>query len=189
MTLAPARGLGYAQRMRYRTFTDHDYDALQALDLDVQRALAPTFDTLAERERAGRLHTSLPALKFYERSEHSFVAEDGGVLHGFVFAQSVWQGDRPIVLVRTLSVHPDAPAGTAEGLLHATVKSAYDTAVYEIHYPVAPTLRAAATAEGAVLTGAYAVTHLGTRAQTAPGERLDGQPADDERRTPPAQGA
>ena len=30
-------------------------------------------------------------------------------------------------------------------------------------------------AESAVLTGAYAITHLGTRAQTAPGERLADQ--------------
>jgi len=175
--------------MRYRTFAEHDYDSLQALDLVVQRAHTPAFDTLAERERAGRLHTSLPALKFYERSEHSFVAEEDSTLHGFIFAQSVWQGDRPIVLVRTLSVHPDAPAGVSEALLHATVKSAYDTAVYEVHYPVTPELRAAAAAESAVLTGAYAITHLGTRAQTAPGERLDGQPADDHLSTPPAQGA
>ncbi|GGK94273.1 DUF1999 domain-containing protein [Deinococcus radiotolerans] len=158
--------------MRYRTFTEPDYAAIQALDLAVQRAADPAFDTLPERERDGRVHSSLPALKFYERSEHSFVAELDGTLHGFVFAQSVWQGDRPIVLIRTLSLHPAAPAETAEGLLHAAVKSAYDTAVYEIHYPVTPVLRAAATAEGAVLTGAYAVTHLGTRAQTAPGERL-----------------
>ncbi|NTX99982.1 DUF1999 domain-containing protein [Deinococcus sp. JMULE3] len=161
--------------MRYRTFTEHDYPALQALDLDVQRHAEPTFDTLPERERAGRLHTSLPALKFYERSEHSFVAEENGALHGVILAQSVWQGDRPIVLVRTLSVHPQAPAGVTEGLLHATVKSAYDTAVYEVHYPVTPELRAAAAAESAVLTGTYAVTHLGTRAQTAPGERLADQ--------------
>lgn len=127
--------------MRYRIFSEQDTDALQALDLSVQRHLDPAFDTLPERERAGRLHTSLPALKFYERSEHSFVAEEGGQLAGFIFAQSVWQGDKPIVLVRTLSVSPAAPADTAQGLLHATIKSAYDTAVYEVHFPSRPAWR------------------------------------------------
>ncbi|UBV41758.1 DUF1999 domain-containing protein [Deinococcus taeanensis] len=166
--------------MRYRTFSEPDYPALQALDLTLQRAADPHYDALPDRERDGRLHTSLPALKFYERSEHSFVAEENGTLHGFVLAQSVWQGDRPIVLVRTLSVHPDAPADVPGALLHATVKSAYDSAVYEIHFPMTPALHAAAQAESAVLTGAYAVCHLGTRADTAPGERLP---------IPPAQGA
>ncbi|MBZ9713047.1 DUF1999 domain-containing protein [Deinococcus multiflagellatus] len=158
--------------MRYRTFTEHDYEALQALDLNAQRGADPAFDTLPERERDGRLHTSLAALKFYERSEHSFVAELGGDLHGFVFAQSVWQGDRPIVLVRTLSLNPGAGPEVASGLLHAVVKSAYDTAVYEVHFPLPPALVGAAAQEEAVVTGQYAVCHLGTRAKTAPGERL-----------------
>ncbi|PTA67792.1 DUF1999 domain-containing protein [Deinococcus arcticus] len=161
--------------MRYRTFTEHDYEALQALDLEAQRGADPAFDALAERERDGRLHTSLAALKFYERSEHSFVAELGGELHGFVLAQSVWQGDRPVVLVRTVALRPGADAQVAGGLLHATVKSAYDTAVYEVHFPLTPALAGAAAQEEAVVTGRYAVCHLGTRAQTAPGERLDRQ--------------
>lgn len=160
--------------MRYRIFSEQDTDALQALDLTVQRHLDPAFDTLPERERAGRLHTSLPALKFYERSEHSFVAEEGGQLAGFIFAQSVWQGDKPIVLVRTLSVSPAAPADTAQGLLHATIKSAYDTAVYEVHFPLTPGLEDTARAEEAVTLGAYAVRHLGSRLETSPGVRLGG---------------
>ncbi|MDV6373969.1 DUF1999 domain-containing protein [Deinococcus arenicola] len=158
--------------MRYRIFTEHDNAALQALDLTVQQRLDPTFDTLPERERESRLSTSLPALKFYERSEHSFVAEDEGQLAGFIFAQSVWQGDKPIVLVRTLSVLPEAEAGTAQGLLHATIKSAYDTAVYEVHFPLSPGLEDTARAEEAVTLGAYAVRHLGSRLETAPGQRL-----------------
>src|SRR6478672_1531795 len=100
--------------MRYRTYGEPDYAALQSLDLTLQRHLEPAFDALPEREREGRLHTSLPALKFYERSEHSFVAEDDTGLHGFVQAQHVWQGDRPIVLVRTVSLAPAAPDGTAD---------------------------------------------------------------------------
>jgi hypothetical protein len=161
--------------MRYRVFTEHDYDALHALDLTALAHADPAFDTLPPREREGRISTTLPALKFYERSEHSFVAEDDGVLHGFIFAQSVWQGDRPIVLVRTVALAPAAPAATAEGLLHATVKSAYDTAVYEVHFAVTPALEAAAFAEGAHVLGRYAVRHLGTRAETAPGQKLGDQ--------------
>ncbi|OLV17990.1 DUF1999 domain-containing protein [Deinococcus marmoris] len=159
--------------MRYRIFTEQDNDALQALDLTVQRHLDPTFDALPEREREGRISTSLPALKFYERSEHSFVAEDEGQLVGFIFAQSVWQGDKPIVLVRTLSLSPGAPVETAQGLLHATIKSAYDTAVYEVHFPLVPGLEDTARAEEAVTIGAYAVRHLGSRLETSPGVRLN----------------
>ncbi|GAA5532501.1 DUF1999 domain-containing protein [Deinococcus aluminii] len=159
--------------MQYRTFAESDYDALQALDLAAQRQADPAFDTLPAREREGRLSTSLPALKFYERSEHSFAAQDeAGEMRGLILAQHVWQGDRPIVLVRAVILAPDAPEGTAAGLLHATVKSAYDSAVYEVHFPLAPALEAAAQREEAHLTGQYAVCHLGTRAGTAPGERL-----------------
>ncbi|PNY80196.1 DUF1999 domain-containing protein [Deinococcus koreensis] len=158
--------------MRYRTFGEADYAALQALDLRLQRAADPAYDTLPEREREGRLHTSPAALKFYERSEHSFVADQGGTLQGFVLAQAVWQGDRPTVLIRTLSQTPDAPAGTPEGLFQAVIKSAYDTAVYEVHFPVSPALHAVAQAEGTRVLGAYGVCHLGSRTQTAPGSRL-----------------
>lgn len=159
--------------MLYRTFGEADHAALQALDLRVQRHTDPSFDSLPEREREGRLHTSLPALKFYERSEHSFVAQDPqGTLQGFVFAQPVWQGDRPVVLMRTLTLSPDAPAGTAAGLMHAVVKSAYDTAVYELHYPLTPALLDAAQQEGANVIGQYAVQHLGSRNGTAPGQQL-----------------
>ncbi|GAA5512236.1 hypothetical protein Dcar01_00950 [Deinococcus carri] len=159
--------------LRYRTFAEPDYDALQALDLAAQRQADPAFDTLPAREREGRLGTSLPALKFYERSEHSFAAQDeAGQMQGLILAQHVWQGDRPIVLVRAVILAPDAPEGTAEGLLRAAVKSAYDSAVYEVHFPLTPSLEAAARREEAHLTGGYAVCHLGTRAMSAPGERL-----------------
>lgn len=167
----------YPDPMRYRTFSEADYEELQALDLAAQRHADPQFDTLQGREREGRLSTSLPALKFYERSEHSFLAQaEGGDAAGVILAQHVWQGDRPIVLVRAVLLAPDAPAGTAAGLLHATVKSAYDTAVYEVHFPVTPALEGAAAQEEAHVTGRYAVRHLGTRAATAPGERLNGGP-------------
>lgn len=160
----------------YRTFSQADYDRLSALDLAMQRALDPQFDTLPEREREGRLSSSLAALKFYERTGHSFVAERDEGVRGVALAQSVWQGDRPTVLVRAVVVDPTLDAAEAEavraGLLHAVVKSAYDTAVYEVHFPVTAPLEAAAEAEEAHVLGRYGVIHLGTRAQTAAGEKL-----------------
>ena len=162
--------------MRYRTFGEPDYAALQTLDDVIQRHADPAFGMLPDREQVGRISTSLPALKFYERSEHSFVAEDDSGLRGFTFAQHVWQGDRPIVFVRTLllapGLSPELADEAARGLLHAVVKSAYDTAVYEVHLPLTPGLEDAARAEEARVVGQYGVVHLGTRAQTAPGERL-----------------
>ena len=162
---------------RIRTFQEEDFPALEATDLAAQRALDPGYDALPERERTLRLSTSLPALKFYERSEHSFVAERGGEVQGFVLAQSVWQGDRPAVFVRSLLVGPQAPSPDElrAALLHAVVKSAYDSAVYEVHFLCPPPLRPAAAAEEARILGDYAVIHLGTRAQSAPGERLSSQ--------------
>lgn len=158
--------------MQFRTFTEQDFKAMQTLDHDWQHQSDVQYDQLPERERESRLSTSLPALKFYERSEHSFVAENKeGHVCGFILAQSVWQGDKPIVLVRTL-LHMTQGDEVAQGLLHATVKSAYDCAVYEIHLANNAITHAAAMAEEAHMLGQYIVCHLGTRAKTAPGEKL-----------------
>ncbi|WP_425148047.1 DUF1999 domain-containing protein [Deinococcus sp.] len=163
--------------MRYRSFTEDDFETLSALDGAVQRHLDAGFEALPEREQQGRLRTSLPALRFYLRSEHSFVAEENGAPVGLMLAQSVWMGDRPIILVTACLLHPalgDAGSGAAAGLLHAVIKSAYDAAVYEVHYALTPPLEGAAQAEGSHLLGRYVVHHLGSRQQTAPGERLAG---------------
>lgn len=165
--------------MRYRSIQDTDFDPMQALDLQVQRLADPQFDALPEREKAGRLSTSLAALKFYARSEHSFLADDEGQLCGFVLAQSVWQGDKPIVLIRTVVLAPGSAPDIRHGLLHACVKSAYDCAVYELHFPLTPDLQAAAQAEEAVTIGQYAICHLGTRAVTSLGDRLPQLPPDE----------
>lgn len=167
--------------MRYRVFGENDFETMSELDLAVQRDLAPDWDELPQREREGRLRTSLPALRFYLRSEHSFVAEEQGRLAGVILAQSVWMGDRPIVLVTAVLVRPQTeaetgadPRETAAGLLHAVIKSAYDAAVYEVHYLLTPLLEPAAQAEGSHLLGRYALHHLGSRQGSAPGERLSG---------------
>ncbi len=113
-----------------------------------------------------------PPLSFYERSEHSFAAEEDGKIWGFILAQSVWQGDKPIVLIRTLSVAPESLPEITLGLFHATTKSAYDAAVYELHFPLLPHLEQAGQQDGIFALGQYAVRHLGTRAATAAGQRL-----------------
>ena len=158
---------------RYRAFSEPDFETMQQLDLAAQRRMSPDYDALPEREREGRLSSSLAALRHYERSGHSFVAEDhADRVRGYVLAQSVWQGDRPALLVRALVLDDAQDEDMRRGLLRAVVKSAYDTAVYEVHLPVTPELQAAARAEEAHLTGQYAVIHLGTRAESAPGEKL-----------------
>ena len=170
--------------MRYRVFTEDDFQAMSELDTLVQSHADTGWAALPGREQEGRLRTSLPALRFYLRSEHSFIAEarasgdetPGGLLTGVIFAQSVWMGDRPIILVTACLVRPGSEQGgeTAAGLLHAVIKSAYDAAVYEVHYALTPQLEVAAQAEGSHLIGRYAVHHLGSRQETAPGERLRG---------------
>jgi len=162
----------YAAFMLYRAFTQADFDALQALDLAVLRHEDPAFDSRPEREREGRVRTSEAALRFFERSEHSFVADENGRVMGAVFAQSVWQGDRPTVLVTRVWVAPDAPEGTAAGLLRVCTKSAYDAAIYEVHACVTPETRTAAAAEDFREAGVYAVRYLGTRSESAPGTPL-----------------
>ncbi len=162
--------------LRYRVFSESDFAAIRALDERGQRLADPQFDQLEDREKEGRLRTSLPALKFFERSEHSFVAEREAALCGVILAQPVWQGDRPTVLVVTVLLSPDAPPETASGLLHACVKSAYDAAVYEVHFPLTPALETAAHTEEAHILGRYAVRYLGSRHDQAPGERLSPHP-------------
>lgn len=158
--------------MLFRAFTSADYAALADLDARVLRSEDPAFDALPDREREGRVRTSEAALRFYERSEHSFVADEDGEVVGAVFAQSVWQGDRPTVLVTRVWVDPAAPEGTAAGLLRVCTKSAYDAAIYEVHLPVTPDLEGAARETDFRRTGVYAVRWLGTRGETGPGEAL-----------------
>ncbi len=170
--------------MLCRPFSQSDFDALAALDLATLRREDPNFDALPEREREGRTRTSLAALRFYERSEHSFVAVPSlgevGVgeetLLGALFAQSVWQGDRPSVLVTRVWLAAGAPPETGTALLRACTKSAYDAAIYEVHLPVTPELRAAAAAEGFREVARLAVRHLGSRAEGAPGKALSPGP-------------
>ncbi|GGJ41272.1 DUF1999 domain-containing protein [Deinococcus roseus] len=156
--------------MRYRAFTDADHDLIVALERTVLLQEDPNFDALPDREKEGRIRTSVASLRFFERTEHSFVAEAEDVLYGAVFAQSVWHGDKPTVWISRILLHPAAPSDTLAGLLKACSKSAYDTAIYEVHTCLTP--EQAAAAEGFRSQGIYAVRHLGSRSETAQGEKL-----------------
>ncbi len=165
--------------MIYRPPQDADYPGMQALDLELCLTEDHEFMALPERERQGRLRTSLPSLRFYARSEHSFVSttdlytdpEQPTLVYGFVLAQSIWMGDKPIVWLSQIRVHPDAPGGCLAGLLHAVTKSAIDSAVYEIHLAADLILEGIAHREGYKDAGLkHLVRYLGTRGETAPGE-------------------
>jgi hypothetical protein len=162
--------------MVYRAPLEADYPGMQALDLELWLTEDKAFLELSERERAGRLRTSLAALRFYSRSEHSFVATDAlhpveavTTVYGFVLAQSVWMGDKPILWVSSVRVHQDAPAGCLPGLLHAVTKSAIDNAVYEVHLAADAHLEGVAHREGYKDAGhKHLVRYLGSRNETAP---------------------
>jgi hypothetical protein len=139
--------------MIYRAPTEADFVGMQALDLELARLSHPDFDNQPEKDRQATLRTSLAALRFYARSEHSFVAIEAGgeepsTVYGFVFAQSIWMGDKATVWVSCLRVHPDAPVGCLPGLLHCVTKSAFDGAVYELFMATDPHLEAIAVREG-----------------------------------------
>ncbi len=159
--------------MIYRQPLEADFTGMQALDLELLHLEQPNFMDLSEKERVAQIRTSLPSLKFYARSEHSFAAIDNPhqeptIVLGFVLAQSVWMGDKAIVYISSLRVHPDAPTGTLAGLLHAVTKSAYDGAVYEIQMNSDKHLEAFATREGYVDTGLKYLTRiLGSRSTSA----------------------
>jgi Protein of unknown function (DUF1999) len=167
--LAPRR---YTLLMIYRPPQDADFPGMQALDLELLRSEHANFDQLPAREREGLVRSSLPSLRFYARSEHSFVCIEAALADpleptsvlGFVLAQSVWMGDKAMVWTSSLRVHHDAPSVVLPGLLHAVTKSAYDGAVYEIHLAAEKHLLPFADREGYVDGGAkHLVRLLGTR--------------------------
>jgi hypothetical protein len=51
---------------------------------------------------------------------------------GFVLAQAVWNGTRPVVYVNRLAVLDLADQESREALLEGVIKSAYDAAVYDL---------------------------------------------------------
>jgi Protein of unknown function (DUF1999) len=163
--------------MIYRPPQDADFPGMQALDLELLRGEFPKFDALSEKERAALIRSSLPSLRFYARSEHSFACIESVYadpleptsVYGFVLAQSVWMGDKAMVWISSLRIHHDAPAAVMPGLLHAVTKSAYDGAVYEIHLMADKHLMSFADREGYIESGKHLVRLLGSR-NSADGE-------------------
>ena len=156
--------------MIYRPPQDADFPGMQALDLELLRDEFVKFDELPERERDALIRSSLPSLRFYARSEHSFACIDAALADseptsvlGFVLAQSVWMGDKAMVWISSLRIHHDAPAAVLPGLLHAVTKSAYDGAVYEIHLAADKALMPFADREGYIESGKHLIRLLGAR--------------------------
>jgi len=104
--------------MHYRFIEEPDFAKLARLERDLFPDQPDSF-----------YRCQPAALRFFARSNHSFVAADETGLHGFVLAQAVWQGDRATVLVTRIAGKNDAVYG---GLLKALLKSAYDANAYEV---------------------------------------------------------
>ncbi|WCM39298.1 DUF1999 family protein [Thermus antranikianii] len=132
--------------MRFRPFTELDLDLLNQV--------------------AGSRPLSLGAVRFFARTGHSFLAEEGEEPMGFALAQAVWQGETTTVLVTRVEGRNQT---VLEGLLAAVVKSAYDAGVYEVALHLDPKredLQAALQAQGfAIGPLVLAVRVLGSRGQ------------------------
>jgi len=148
--------------IRIRPLLEADLELLAVIDTGyaAHHRVAPT--------------VSLAALRFFERSGHSFVAErvdDDGLARvtGFLLAQAVWTGDSPTVHGLRLAVDEVAAAEARAALVKALVKSAYDAGVYQLLFrtPGADEpLRDALKAEGYLLDDQVTLElMLGSRAR------------------------
>ena len=130
--------------IRIRPLLDADLEAAMAIDAGY--AAAHGVQPVA----------NLAALRFFERSGHSFVAElidEAGTTSatGFVLAQAIWSGERPTVHAARLAVANQAAAAASTSLVKALVKSAYDSGVYDLYFRTPASdiaLREALAAEG-----------------------------------------
>ncbi len=92
-------------------------------------------DLKALNRLAGEAPLGLGALRFFARSGHTFLAEEGEEVKGFALAQAVWQGEGAMVLLSRLEGEDQA---TLEGLLRAVVKSALDTGAHTVVFHLDP---------------------------------------------------
>ncbi|WP_457637237.1 DUF1999 family protein [Oceanithermus sp.] len=104
--------------MHYRFIEEPDFAGLAQLEKELLPGKPETF-----------YRCKPAALRFFARSNHSFVASGEKGLHGFVLAQAVWQGDRATVLVTRIAAESQE---VYAGLLKALLKSAYDANAYEV---------------------------------------------------------
>ena len=74
-------------------------------------------------------------LSFYVRTGHAFVAEETGIVSGFILAHAIWDGARPSVRIRRV-VSSGNQSDVVAALLGAVIKSAYDSGVYNIELEI-----------------------------------------------------
>lgn len=106
----------------------------KALSQDDEDALTPIDQAYAEQYKVEPL-IQRSSLSFFERSGHAFTALSMGEVVGYVFAQAIFNGTRPTVLVSRLAVSNDDEALAEDAravLVEAVTKSAYDAAVYDL---------------------------------------------------------
>jgi len=136
--------------MRFRPFAEEDLDRLNQV--------------------AGARPLRLGALRFFARTGHSFLAEEGEEPLGFALAQAVWQGEATTVLITRIE---GKTREALEGLLQAVVKSAYDAGVYEVALHLDPArkeleeaLKAQGFAVGPLVLAVRVLGSRGTRGET-----------------------
>lgn len=104
---------------------------MRPLTVDDLDALLELEEAYASRYRLEPT-VSLGSANFYARSGHSFTAERGGTVEGFVLAHAIWDGLRPLVRATRVTARPDDWEQVAPALIEALTKSAYDAAVYDV---------------------------------------------------------
>jgi hypothetical protein len=103
-----------------RSLSQEDFDELKLIDESYARyyGLEPML--------------TLGSLNFYARTGHAFASLRAGHMTGFVLAQSVWNGFRPVLQMNRLAIADAADEASQNALLEALTKSAYDAAVYDL---------------------------------------------------------
>ena len=76
------------------------------------------------------------SLNFYIRTGHAFTAVRKSEIVGFILAQAVWNGNRPIVFINHMAVADIKDLAARLAMLEAVTKSAYDAAVYDIQVQI-----------------------------------------------------
>ncbi len=76
------------------------------------------------------------SLNFYIRTGHAFTAIRKSKIVGFILAQTVWNGTRPILFANYMAVAEIKDLLARSAMLEAVTKSAYDAAVYNIQVQI-----------------------------------------------------
>lgn len=109
-----------AENILIRALSQDDFEELQTIDASYAKAfkVEPML--------------TLGSLNFYARTGHGFASLQTGKMTGFVLAQSVWNGFRPVLQMNRLAVLNANDKASRSALFDALTKSAYDAAVYDI---------------------------------------------------------